>query len=777
MSDFAQTMTNSAGLLAFQAGGESIARFGPIVTALLWSIPWVIAIGLTRRRRWCSDRWLDVALKMQTASVSIVFAAQLSGMLGLMRWVLPWMPPLIYGAATMLWAGSRPTPPDVVNAARSRTSILPFVAVAMVLLTFCRLFPTSLLGAVKVVSDAPIYHLYFAAKWWLAGSIDWIPIPFGENAAPYFPANGDLIFTYLVGWTGDLTLAQVGQVPFWFYAGYLIVCLCRSLGSSDGSGIIAAAVWMTLTPLALFTFEANVDTIFAAWFLASVVFYVEYDLRTRNAGQSANETNGIDGASTVEPGIANVLFVQSLLAAGLAWGTKAPGLVFVPPWLVFVTIREIARTAGQAPRLSIRTTASIWILAILPVAFWYGRNLIATGNPLYPLPVEIGGMTLADGWYGPGVMRQSPYYIPFAEWRAAVDQLFAVTDPRILPLAVLAIGWWGPRFFRPKTTRERWVGLLAIFGLVTIAIYWCVIPYRTQQRFFLHGLALFAPVAALCMDRFRVCKLLGVIGLCLHVLTMQGWPFASFAQQPPWDMTPMIPNAVPGLAPFGEVVARLLTGELKSIGMILFTAGVLTAWALRTGKSRFVRYASYLVVFAGFAVLLAGEQRQFDRSGRGQRFPIFPDYERAWNAFDAITKSNPRKVAYSGTNLAIYLMGPKLANRVEYVNVNDHADFMTHDYHLEQPAGKRRWDDPRPTWERLIVDYDAWRKNLMEKGIELVVVARANPDEGRANPYDRQGFPIERTWMDSHPDQFRPVYGTRENDPEMRIYEVIRSVR
>ena len=70
------------------------------------------------------------------------------------------------------------------------------------------------LVAVKVVSDGPIYHLYFAARWWKAGRLFLVATPFGENAATYFPAVGDLWFTWLmVGWGGD-RLARVGQVPF-----------------------------------------------------------------------------------------------------------------------------------------------------------------------------------------------------------------------------------------------------------------------------------------------------------------------------------------------------------------------------------------------------------------------------------------------------------------------------------------------------------------------------------------------------------------------------------
>lgn len=764
-------MTPLTGTLAQMPFSPAFGRNG---LALLWLLPWMVAVLWTRRHRWSTDRWLDLAISLNSATVCVVISAQLAGAFSVMRWLLPWLPPLFFALVKRRGALVPAEASNGTGPSNSGVSALALVAISTVLLTFGRLFPASLLGAVKVVSDAPIYHLYFAAKWCMAGSVSWVPIPFGENAAPYFPANGDLWFTYLVGWTNDLTLAKVGQVPFWFFAGFLIVCLCRALGASVSSGLIAASIWMTLTPLALFTFEANVDTIFAAWFLASVYFYVEYDLRRQRVSAEDTGRPALSQKPIETPAIGRILLGQSLIAAGLAWGTKAPGLIFVPPWVLYITIREV-RTGGCA---SIRTILlqllSIWSVAVLPVLFWWGRNTLATGNPLYPLPIEVGGITLAEGWYGPEVMRLSPYYIPFQEWRAGADQLLAVTDPRVLPVILIALTWWGVRFLKPNSACERWVGVLAFAGLCTIAAFWCLIPYRTQQRFFLHGLALFAPVSALCMDRFRAYKALCAIALCLHVCTTQGWPFATLGHEPPWDFSPSIPNAVPGLVPFGDVMARLLMVDTKTIGLLLMTTGCIAALRLYAGAQKIAARCAGALALTGFAFLLLGEQRSFDRSGRGQRFPVFPDYERAWNAFDAITKSSPRRVAYSGTNLAIYLMGPDLANWVEYVNVNDHANDMPHDYHLALPPEKRRWTDPRPTWERMETNYGAWLKNLRDRRIELVVVARANPNEGLANPYDQQGFPIERTWMESHPQQFRPVYGVRENDPEMRIYEVLK---
>ena len=92
------------------------------------------------------------------------------------------------------------------------------LALGLVAWTLAVLGMHSLLLPVKVVSDGPIYHLYFAARWWKAGRLFLVAAPFGENAATYFPANGDVWFTWLmVSWGGD-RLAKVGQAPFLFLA-------------------------------------------------------------------------------------------------------------------------------------------------------------------------------------------------------------------------------------------------------------------------------------------------------------------------------------------------------------------------------------------------------------------------------------------------------------------------------------------------------------------------------------------------------------------------------
>ena len=186
------------------------------------------------------------------------------------------------------------------------------IALALTLATVMDLSAISLLVPPRIVSDGPIYHLFFAAKWSKAGQIFLIASPFGENAATYFPANGDLFFAGLMTLLGGDQLARIGQSPFFLLAGLAAYGISRRLGASSSSSLIATCLFLTGMPLLLFSFEANVDTIFVAGYLAAVAFGIRYLL------------DGRDWRSLVLGG----------LAAGGAWGTKATATTFLPPLIL-----------------------------------------------------------------------------------------------------------------------------------------------------------------------------------------------------------------------------------------------------------------------------------------------------------------------------------------------------------------------------------------------------------------------------------------------------------
>ena len=183
------------------------------------------------------------------------------------------------------------------------------VSLALVLVLAEMFVIPSLFSAVKVVSDGPIYHLYFAARWWKAGRLILVASPFGENAAPYFPANGDLWFTWLMATWGSETLAKAGQAPFLLVAGASAYGCARLLAAGRSASMIATCWFVSATPLVLYSFEANVNTIFVAGYLLAAYFFLRYARA--------------DGGSTA--------LVLGALAAGGALGTKAVSSCSCPP--------------------------------------------------------------------------------------------------------------------------------------------------------------------------------------------------------------------------------------------------------------------------------------------------------------------------------------------------------------------------------------------------------------------------------------------------------------
>lgn len=622
----------------------------------------------------------------------------------------------------------------------------------------------SLFSAVKVVSDGPIYHLYFAARWWKAGRLILVAAPFGENAATYFPANGDLWFTWLMAtWGGD-TLARVGQAPFLPVAGAAAYGCARLLGSGRTAAIVAACWFASCTPMLIYSFEPNVDTIFIAGYLLSTYFFLRY----------ARSDGGISA------------LILGALAAGEALGTKPTAIVFVPPLLALVIVGILLQRIPRRDRW-----LRVGLVATAPLVtsgFWYLRNAWLTGNPLYPLDVRVMGRTLLAGWYGPDAMRTSPYYLPPGRIGAFADIALALLDPRMAPvwLAALAGAWavWNPRV-RPV---RGWIAMFAAWAVLNAALYWVVIPYRTQQRFMVHAIGLAVVPLAATLDRVRWLRIAATLLLGLHVLTPQTWPWATREDAIPWDLSRAVPNAigslvvlfpriepapVPGLRPVSTIPVVQL-GLLVMIGVAIV---MVWAWQRAGGRRRSawqwrIVAASATLVFVGLGDLQFGGKA---RNPMFRFYPPFADFYAGWRTFDSYCGPRGARVAYAGTNIPYYLLGPGLRNEVRYVNVDAHRDWLLHDYHREARArGEGHWRNSRPGWDRLRPDYRAWLGNLDAEGIQLLVVTRVNPAEGPHNVDDAEGFPIERGWADAHPERFVRLYGQEERDRWFRLYRVIR---
>ncbi len=618
--------------------------------------------------------------------------------------------------------------------------------------------------AVKVVSDGPIYHLYFAARWWKAGRLLLVAAPFGENAATYFPANGDLWFTWLMASWGGEFLAKVGQAPFLILAGASAFGCARLLGAGRSASLVATCWFVSSTPLFLFSFEPNVDTIFVSGYLTSAYFFLRF---ARGMGNRSDLALGS-------------------LAAGAAIGTKAIGVVFLPP-LFLLPLAAIMLQAGSV-RVKMGRVLAVAVFTLVSGGYWFARNLILTGNPLYPLEIRALGRTLCEGWYGPEAMRTSPYYMPVGFWRGLGDILLAVLDPRLVPIWLASVaGVWA--IGKPKARESaRWIVTFSILAILNVALYWFLIPYRTQQRFMLQALGMAVVPLAATLDRGRWPRVAGVVLLGLHILTPQSWPFPARDDAIPWDLTPGIRNAVGSLIPIvpswepGSRAGGTADWVIRptALGLIVVAVVMVWAWSRRAGLTlgRWPRQRHVLAVTAtGLFVLLGFVDLGFGAFDSRLQFypPSFPDFYAGWLNFEARCGPAGSRVAYAGTDLPYYFLGQGLRNEVRYVNIDRHRDWLLHDYHREALArGEGTWPNSRPGWDRIHSDYWAWLENLDAEGIQILVVTRANPDEGSYNIADAERFPIEKVWADSHPNRFQPLYGRNERDPWFRIYRVRR---
>ncbi|MGZ3318306.1 MAG: glycosyltransferase family 39 protein, partial [Isosphaeraceae bacterium] len=495
------------------------------------------------------------------------------------------------------------------------------------------------------------------------------------------------------------------------------------------------------------------------------------------------------------------------LASGIALGTKPVGVVFVPPLLALVLGAKAARS--RSTRKTLAAFFLILFCLLLTAGFWFGRNFLLTGNPLYPLHLELFGTSILSGWYGRDAMRFSVYYLPIIEWRALIDILLALADPRLAPFWIAALaGAWaiGGRSSpeqdrltfkcpslalqacckggRSSPEQDRLTWALAALAVLNVALFWICIPYRTQQRFMLQALGLAAVPLARLLDRWRGLRVAAAALLIFHLLTPQTWPVTLEETKIPWDLSPIIPNAVGASLPFFSRLGRALRAgpDLAAIAGIMLLLGMggcagLTVWAgsrptpaSRRGMKNRVLLAAGGLGLVGLAALQTGAPGLDERQ---LFYPPFRDFYLGWLDLEGRAGPSGARLAYAGTNIPYYLFGTGLRNEVRYVNVDAHPDWLMHDYHRAALDRKEpSWPNSRPGWDRAHPNFQAWLSNLKAQQIQLLVVTRANSGEGPHNVADSEGFPIERLWADSHPELFEPLYGPKQKDPFFRLYRL-----
>ena len=342
---------------------------GPVADFLFANL----AVGFAAWR-WSSLLLRDEATADRLLAAVVVFLALVTTALTALGAAGLLSRPLVLLAADALAAGAALVPPrpGCVTAPEPGGSRVGPGIVALATLWVARLTPGELLRP-PWAWDALAYHLHFALRFLRSGSLEAPALAYGDLSAPFFPFGGTLLFSWaLAPLERSDFLARFAPYPLALLLPWLVYRWSRRLGVPATLAALPAAALATIPFL---HFESRLGPaaqgvdLFLAFHLVSAGF-----LATLAAAGGSGALLGALGA-----------------AAGLAAGTKPFGaLMALAPALVGVW--AALRGPGRARRL-------LWLgLPLLALgAPPYARNLLLTGNPLYPIRISAGAAVLFPG--------------------------------------------------------------------------------------------------------------------------------------------------------------------------------------------------------------------------------------------------------------------------------------------------------------------------------------------------------------------------------------------
>ena len=223
-------------------------------------------------------------------------------------------------------------------------------------------------GSVDILN----FHLPGVVRWIQTGSLwdihDWV----ADTAAGRYPNNGDLVLAAAVlPWHSDF-LSHLVPYAYYGLTGATVYAVAGELGASRPAAISAACLLLSVSvvpvPALVNSFP---DVIMLFGFGAGMLFL----LRHRRTGATPD-------------------LVVAGLALGISFGTKWYAVSSVA---IVVAVWLAARLLARRGWRPVARDAGILIgLIALAGGFWLLRNLVESGNPVFPVKIELLGTTIFD---------------------------------------------------------------------------------------------------------------------------------------------------------------------------------------------------------------------------------------------------------------------------------------------------------------------------------------------------------------------------------------------
>jgi len=400
-----------------------------------------ITLAAAAVSRWAHADALDRALVTVLSGIVIpIGVALVLGMAGLLS-PAPFLVTVVaIGVVSAVWLVRRESPHKRAPAAWSISGMVAVIVGAI--LGFLALVPT-LAGRLSQHVETGNYHITNLVTWVRNHSIWELPFQNTGFFTATHPGNGELIGAPMLLATGGDQLAYIGNIVVAALCVIACATIVRELDGRPDLGALAALA-LVGAPLVFATQGHSLATDLPA--TAGVLAGVAALLRARR-------TRDVRWV------------VLAGFALGLALGSKYTVLLVVP-------VVVAAGVLALKPR-----RAALWLAPglVLLAAPWFLRNLLATGNPIFPQAVRIGGIELFPGAQSPLLGLKTTMLDHMIAGNTGVLSLWGRVSAELFgPAALLVVVGITVAWFKTPHSRER-IAVAAI-GAVAAIVY-LITPY------------------------------------------------------------------------------------------------------------------------------------------------------------------------------------------------------------------------------------------------------------------------------------------------------------
>jgi len=524
-----------------------------------------------------------------------------------------------------------------------------------------------------LTTDGLLYHLPFAVEFFKTHNIGFVSLYFTDISMTYYPQGGTMFYLFTL-YSGVEYLYKFTQFPFLLMGGTALYLLSKDNGFPNVLSACLFCIFALMKPIIKESFLIYVDLIMASSFLVALYCF----------------------SSTKKKYIP-----LGFLAATLLISTKNFVLIYLLPLIPFFFFKKEGR-------LSRKLILSSLLFFICIGCFTYIRNMVVSGNPMFPAEISIGGVRIFHGMFsykkGPFINAINTIVNLWIKPISDVDPVKYLSFILFLSL-LLSI----PMAF----IKDRKIFYILLIIPASIILYLLLIPPVYYQ--IRHLLPIYSILSLSLIYPFK------------HLKKYQ---FIAFI--------------FPGIFLIENLMLLRLIVQCIFLSVILY---LLFLFWVKKGKyiQGFIFPSVMLLLLLGWKLILTYD---IYPEIRYEPWKIFYGKQGELWEFAQKNSAEPKNIAYVGEFFLYPFYGVNYKNNVFYQSVNSIDTLPIHKY--ERGATNYTVKEAEKIYRKNF-SYELWYAGLKKKKIDWIILR------------NNISYP-EHQWLEENPEIFKKIFSNEYAD-------------